>query len=216
MYSLNELTSLIRKAALGVGLPEANADDLAAAGLWLAACGLPSCSILARALSGSFDCPIEFKQDKHEGRIANARVALAGPCAIELMRAKPTDFELVLEDLDEPSVLLGLAGASALRDGACWRLDMLEAQWTISSNTSEDDLRRAMPCGTGTVTLARYRSSVEPTYKQPRRDLPPRYDPSLLGDDGWEALQRLARQTLVPATELSRTKGAGAGLIDND
>ena len=32
----------------------------------------------------------------------------------------------------------------------------------------------------------------------------------------WEALETLAKLTYVPATETSRQKGAGAGLVDND
>ena len=32
----------------------------------------------------------------------------------------------------------------------------------------------------------------------------------------WEALEARANLTYVPATETSRQKGAGAGLVDND
>ena len=32
----------------------------------------------------------------------------------------------------------------------------------------------------------------------------------------WEALEARAKLTYVPATEISRQKGAGAGLVDND
>ena len=125
---------------------------------------------------------------------------------------------------------------AALRDPAdspILRLPLLVDDVLRASEAMGDDLVLSMHPGDAALapayvaTLPRVLKScgVDTSGDQPRisltlgaprgadADMPDRIT---LGDDARRHLQRLARNTEVPATEASRLRGAGAGVIDRD
>lgn len=207
-YALNELDNLLRKAAVGGGFPVGNAIAIAAAGVWLARRGFPVCEIVQRALSGGM-AAIRLTHDDGRARFDTARAAIDGVAAIDLLLAGAGD--VVLCDLDEPRLVLGLAGAAGAANGTGFALGTGEIEIAIG--------------GTAEIAPATFDLSRGCTLQLTlKADLPghgsapsaTRYDPAAAGDCGWDAIQRLAYTTYVPASDQSRLSGAGAGLTDND
>jgi len=208
-YALNELDGLLKKASIGAGLPVGQAIAIAAAGVWLARRGFPACEIVARAVADGMRAS-QVARDGASTTFLEARAGIDGPAAIDLLLAG--DGETVaLCDVDEPALMLGLAGAAAETNGVGFVFEeggdavvigdgaaIVAADWgRRGARRFTLRLRRdvAGHTGDGSVT---------------------RYDPVTCGDGGWGQLAALAHKTYVPASDRSRLSGAGAGLTDND
>lgn len=110
ILSRNEISALCVKAARGAGLPLGHADDLGRAGPLLAERG--ELQALVAALSVP-PAPVDIS----EARIAEARVAMAGPTAVDLVQAG--QGPLILQGLDAPEVMHALA--DVVRSGVTLR-----------------------------------------------------------------------------------------------
>ncbi|MDF1749184.1 MAG: DUF3726 domain-containing protein [Alphaproteobacteria bacterium] len=187
MYSLNEIYSLMLKAAIGSGLPMGLAEEVAAAGQWL----------------------LCHRQDGvgavHEG-LASKLVVWTGPSVLDHVIARPNGDPVEMSLVDAPLLFLGMAGVVSAQTRSQIQIDFsngthatLNADGIVLNGTLQTD------CGASITRGADFSG------------LPPRYhtrvhvDPSL-----FQALMMRAALTYVPATEASRQRGAGAGLTDND
>lgn len=209
-HSLNELESLLKKAAVGAGFPVGHAVAIAAAGVWLARRGIPVCEVVVRTIAGGMgDCQVV--RDKGGATFQPARAGMAGPPAIDLLLADVGDETATLQDVDEPVLLLGLAGVAGKANQVGFAIASTEGDIVV------DDVA-AMPSPDWIVAAKRRMTLRLLTDRPPSRetDLASRYDPMACGDSGWEALEALAYKTYVPASDQSRISGAGAGLTDND
>jgi hypothetical protein len=212
MYALNELQTLIYKAAVGARLPVGIAQEIAAAGVWLAQRRYPVCEMITRALADAIDASVNCKKNDQGFELAEARAAVAGPSAIDMLMAdNRADCEISLNGLDEPLLLLGLVGVAAECAGLTTTISTPEHSFIIGP---VGDIDQASFPTHGPIDV-----SLQPASDDRTTILiapATRYDPSAISDTGWTQLEQLAHRTYVPATDHSRTSGAGAGLTDND
>ena len=209
-YSLNELESLLKKAAVGAGLPVGHAVAIAGAGVWLARRKLPVCEIIARAVAdGVRESAVESGGTGLAFKAA--RAAVDGPAAIDLLLAGTVDETITLNDVDEPALLVGLAGAAAQVHGVSIALDAGDGEMVLGVGAE--------------IVPAEWRAAGKRTLVMRQcndlnggdaGNLATRYDPAACADSGWDQLVALAHRTYVPASDQSRLSGAGAGLTDND
>jgi hypothetical protein len=140
-----------------------------------------------------------------------ARAAVDGPAALDLLLAGGDDFVVTLQGTDEPALVVGLAGVAAEAGGVGIEVAAGELAVTVGDGAT-CDVGTWIGDGARTVSLR----VVGDVAAGAAADLATRYDPAACGDGGWDALAVLTHRTYVPASEHSRAKGAGAGLIDND
>lgn len=212
MYALNELQTLIYKAAVGAGLPTGIAQEISVAGVWLAQRRFPVCEVIARALADAYGASVNCTKNDRGFDLADARAAIAGPSAIDLLLATDqSNCEIGLTGLDEPLLLLGFVGVAADCTGVTISMSTPEHLFAIVCAGNVD--KTTFPAiGPIDVILRRASGKADTTLTAPAT----RYDPAALSDTGWSQLEQLARRTYVPATDQSRASGAGAGLTDND
>ena len=212
-YSLNELESLLRKAAAGSGFPAGHADAIAAAGIWLARRRFPACQVVERALTGGFRPPNPAEAD-NKTWFHDASAAIDGLAAIDLLLAQSQSEPepVILEALNVPTLLLGLCGDAADQHRSAFTL--ARANTTITVAPDADLKPEHWPFGAN-GDLCILRTSPAPAITAPH--LATRYHPiDNAAALAWDALMQLAHNTYVPASEHSRLAGAGAGLTDND
>ncbi|MDX1541682.1 MAG: DUF3726 domain-containing protein, partial [Geminicoccaceae bacterium] len=110
--SLNEIELLVRRAALGRGLPYGLAEEAGAAAAWLAAAGLDGGLAIADALDGVREgCAGRGAECAcwGGGSDAPAAVACIGPSVVD--RLALDALEAMTLRLDVPLVLVGMIGA---------------------------------------------------------------------------------------------------------
>ena len=209
-YALNELESLLRKAAVGAGFPVGHAVAIAAAGVWLVRRRFPVCEIISRALAVGMRESLA-KPDGSGLAFKAARAAADGPAAIDLLLAGGANATITLGDVDEPALLVGLAGVAAKAHGVGVRLHAADVEVAIGQGTDITPIECSLSrdC-TVIMRLCGDFNCGDAT------GLATRYDPAACGDSGWDRLAALAHKTYVPASDESRLSGAGAGLTDND
>ncbi len=204
--SMNEVEAIAAKAARGAGLSWGLCEETGKAARWLAARGIdwaPSLVALLTAcdkLAGPFDSSIERQVSP----------LLAGSYFADLGTS-----EMRVSNVAHPAWLLPFAARVAALYGRAVCVGWADASVTVSSIGCElagstKDLMAPhvefvtwspLPLGSdemrGTVALSnRTRSSITVA--------------------AWQALEVLGARTYVPASDQSRTMGAGAGLTDND
>lgn len=188
LLSYNEVQSLARKAASGAGLPHGVAEDIGHAAVWLSARGVDAIRVVADALG-----------DDAQGKQA----VLRDQAAIDALCCGDTE-QVLPDDQAYGLLLLGLAGAAALDTGL-----------NLAVQQENGDV----------VPLARVSdaSGLLPAMKAlrllPDGDVPPRLGgprPMAADATAYAVALGLAARTYVPASDLSRAQGAGAGATDND
>ena len=201
--SQNELKSVFYRMLVGAKFDVGTAEDIAKAGAFGAALGLPVYAALLEGLT----------LDDAEGHIDNRRFERAGPAdfrwmlqALDLLQADmvscchapagPLDWlvvPLLAGMAPELSLSVSVQGDKFyLSEGQIYRLPRSESKagdTDLSMIIVQDTGSLPPPLATGPITIAA---------------------------DIWAELDVLAAQSYVPATEASRLSGAGAGLSDND
>ena len=209
-FAFNELESLLRKAAIGAGFPVGHAMAIASAGVWLGRRRFAVCDIVYRAVSGG---PRESVVRAVDGVTVfeAARAGVDGVAGLDLLLAGVAGDAVTLEDLDEPRLLIGLAGVAAKAHGVGFAIGA-ETNEIVIGGGSEIAAAHVQFAGGETVVL-RLRSDLSGVDDGA---LASRYDPAATADDSWTRIEQLAHRTYVPASDASRLSGAGAGLTDND
>lgn len=233
--SLNELDSVVQKAARGVDLPLGYGEDAGRLARRMAEFGVDATRPMAEALElldaeGSLDPDVEkaltghFAPVHREGTLSALWTApalrdwllvSAGQGAQPVAELGPVDVPLiVLFSCLEASAQLEVdlcfsrIGADGDELQACCRRGALHAQRATLAALAEPaswHLRIAPRTSGGTGSLA-----ALATAGQPREN-------GIDVDAGvWRRLTRLAERCLVESTEQSRESGAGAGIIDTD
>ncbi|MEW5421851.1 DUF3726 domain-containing protein [Amorphus sp. 3PC139-8] len=228
MLSLNEIEGTVRKAAVGVGLAYGLASEAGRAAGWLAAAGLPALTLSADVLdavaSGDSN-PGHAREDENGWTIVGTDRPLcpfrAGVAACDLLNAGAS--RITLKGVLLPVAAIGLFTVVSTvprlilsrgdrSDGASIatgivtvpEADPLETGWAgpldlMIAGSDEDT-----PAETG---LKRYGEPAD-RARVLSTGIP----------DEPEAMVRLKRhiaKTLVPASDASRERGAGAGRIDS-
>jgi hypothetical protein len=215
--SLNEIDAAVRKSARGAGLAWGLAEEAGMAARWLEARRLGGLALFATLFehhdgtsyeqvrvratdriwiaAGGVLCPIvtgAALADHAEGIAAGVAIE-TGPMLCPLILAPfvalATRAAGRALDLEWSGIRLRFDGDDAGLDGAPESLRVLHARRTAC--------RLARDHSTGPLLEARSSAVL--------------VDPAI-----WARLDRFAQRTYVPASEASRVKGAGAGMIDND
>ncbi len=209
-FAFNELESLLKKAAIGAGFPVGHAMAIASAGGWLGRRGFAVCDIVHRAVSGG---PRESVIRSVDGVTVfeAARAGVDGVAGIDLLLAGVAGDAVTLKELDEPRLLIGLAGVAAKAHGVGFAIGTETNEFVIGGG-SGIAAAHVQLAGGETVALGRRPdlSGVDGAV------LASRYDPAATADGSWSLIEQLAHRTYVPASDASRLSGAGAGLTDND
>ena len=138
-----------------------------------------------------------------------ARVALCGPSGVDLLAGDTSVEEIHFCKVDSPLLLIGQAGIGA-------NIFSFELTLGFSDGVTASVSPKGLSlCGstfkTGTDVYMKCCQSNPITGVEKKRDNEIKIDL-----ETWRTLETLAAKTYVPSNELSRMKGAGAGLIDNN
>lgn len=199
--SLNEIAVTLRKAALGADWPLGSATDIGDAAAWLCANGHDGvAAALIAILAEKGD--VQTEKTENGWILHGAPVVLTGPSALDLALAFPDPVTLFLDAGHD--AFLGLAGLASQQTGKRITLDGA-VQATLLSGALEGAVSTSDSLDHLTV-------SVSDCDRQPA--LPTgRHAPRA---EDWAEVRRLAALILVPDSEASRARGAGAGGIDSD
>lgn len=217
--SLNEVESYARRAARGAGLSFGLAEEAGRAARWLCARAMPGVALMTHALRmvdgrpyagmapvangqrwrapGGALCPVCAGAALSD----HAAVALSGAGGIELQ-------ELIAPLLLAPFVALASGTAGAVFELAWPGVRVwvaADALWV-----QQGDVARLYALQAERVRVQRC-DAMPPVALSAAATGGVR-----VADADWQVLCRLAHRTYVPASEESRTRGAGAGTSDND
>lgn len=246
IVSLAEVAAAAAKAVRGCGHPEGIAEEVGFAVRWLCERELPGVATLLSALDERPTAPVAASPViNRAGGVIRLRSAGGNPlpglrvapsimelAAVELDPAGGTGatgsspHQLEVVSLTHPLLLVPFCarhGSSRLaarwstpdgpvvvdRSGAGLRLRARSAS-ALGAGTGHDVIVRAAPF-----------DGDDPPVMMTSADLVAASQRSLTGGCavdpvGWDRLAGWGRRTLVPVSEESRLRGAGAGLTDND
>lgn len=143
MRSLNEIGGMVMKAARGAGIPLGHCDDMALAAEYLAATDPVRLDCIEVALAGPHSPVIAVWTDTTL-QIDAARAAMAGPVAVDALRAGYD--AVVLKDVDAPRLVLALFAGQ----GVCVSHSFTGADLTVRC----DDGPPAVPPMAAAVTVS--------------------------------------------------------------
>lgn len=191
--SLSEIEAMAKKASRGAGFSWGMAEEAAFATRWLAAHRLPGPETLVsllRSIPTEEHCPLTIGV-----WIADRAQSLVGGEAI------------AIDSVDAPVMLLPFLAQVARRHDCPVRIDDIVV---TGEGVTEQGLEKlaVVPQAAVDISAAKARPSGDA-----RSATAGGYPVAI---EVWEGLDGFAKQTYVPASEASRTAGAGAGLTDND
>jgi Protein of unknown function (DUF3726) len=204
--SLNEIETMVRKAAVGAGWSFGLAEEIGRAAAWLAARRING---VGAALAAAEAAPVPAMPEREpEGWIFPDARAAAAPSAFDLLAEAEGPMRVALRRVDQPLLVVGLAGIAAETYGGRYELSFPGGgQADVSAEGVSWNGPMPRP-GAGIVIIR------QPTHSALRCAMP---SAGVTVDDAlWDRAREMAARTFVPASDASRARGAGAGLIDND
>jgi hypothetical protein len=128
--------------------------------------------------------------------------------AVDAVQVKPKFNKLIVQGLQSPELLIGLASVAVLDRGIGFHLRFNEVAAELDGAWPENLPVPIEDAGVMTLALSAHCHSIaEPTRCARGADVTPSV---------WQDADSLAARTYVPSTSQSRERGAGAGLSDND
>ena len=118
MRALNEIGGMVLKAGRGAGVPLGHCEDLSRAAIYLAATDAAAFDCVPRSLVGPFPAA-DVLITGDTAVVQNARAVMAGPVAVDCLRAGLATVRL--EQIDEPMVIFALCAAMGV--GVTHRFD---------------------------------------------------------------------------------------------
>ena len=201
--SFSELKDLIFNASLGSNLPAGIGEDLSLAVTFLESRSLPG----GKAFLNSLKCErySSLVPQKKGSRFifCNARAIFEGVTAIDFLVSEACD-SVILKKIDSQMLLLGLASNYRGYSFSFYKNE------EIFASVLNDELfcKHESYKGSNDIEIRLNHSQlVEPVTRCKRMSL---------DENTFQELIKLASKMLVPESELSREKGAGAVNIDND
>lgn len=233
--SLSELATTIARAVRGVGLPAGLGEDAAAAaremtrhGVDSGAAMLPALVSLDEARSSRYRVDDALEAGRWRALDGNLLSALwtAGPlgdCLVSAAAGRQPAGAVRVEAVDAPAVVLFSLLAATRGMGAGGRALAAGLAGTGEEICCHQGLLRASPAALDAWLQARGADlSIRPasggdgTPAVHEHVAAPEREGLEVDDGAWHAVERYAARLLVEASELSRLRGAGAGLADND
>ena len=202
-HSLNELEVSARKAASALGWPFGLAEEFGRATIWSAVHlpgAIPSLLDLAELGYGPANCnrtgrTATFKSSGAASAIAAFDLLAAGVCN-----------RVIFRSACRPKGLLGFGGSASNAFGTAFTVECGRDRATVSGDLCH--LTGPLP--------RNCQLSIEVAASVDGSRLRPPKDGVAVDAAVWRRLETLAARFLVPATEMSRRKGAGAGIVDTD
>lgn len=202
-FSLNELEMSVRKAASALGWPFGLAEEFGRAAIWSAVHlpkAIPSLLDLAELGYGPANCTRTGRTTMFGSSDAASAIA-----AFDLLAAGDCD-RVVFGSACLPTGLLGFGGSASDAFGTAFTVECGRGRATVGG----DFCRLA-----GTFDRnCRLSAEVAADAAGSRLQLPK--EGVVIQAAVWHRLETLAARFLVPATEMSRRTGAGAGILDTD
>ena len=223
--SLSELRTAAGRALHGAGAPAGTERDGARSVVWLESRGLRGAGALISELGAVTDAGNRLPSFAgNRVNLAGGPVLTWGSTLIETAMLT-AGTAIVLAGCRTPRVLLPEAVVQAgqgwsfrVEAGGCEAL-VAAGETTLDQSFAEldaADVRLTAAQGPPTTALP----PAPPRSRLVTRELESRHAASLarglrLGMDDWRAIREAASRILVPATERSRSRGAGAEVDDN-
>jgi len=201
--SFSELKDLIFNASLGSNLPAGIGEDLSMAVTFLESRSLPG----GKEFLNSLKCerhPSLPPQKKGSHLIfCNARAIFEGVTAIDFLVSEVCE-SVILKNIDSQMLLLGLASNYRGSSFSFYKNKVVYASIFNDELVSKHEIYKS----SNDIEICLNDSQLDnPLAKGTRMSL---------DKNTFQDLIKLASNMLVPESELSRKKGAGAGNIDND
>jgi hypothetical protein len=201
--SFSELKDLVFNASMGSNLPAGVCEDLSFGVTFLESHSLPGGKELLNSLKCERHPPIPPQKNGTSLIFSNARAIFEGLSAIDLLVSELCD-SVFLENIDSPLLLIGLASNYTGVSFSFFNNKKIYA----SLQNDEIIWNQANYKYSNVVEIRLKQSSLENILNRCKR--------VSLDDTTFSELANLSSNMLVPESELSRERGAGAGNIDND
>ena len=239
--SFNEIMFYFTRAAVGGGVPFGLAEDLGRAAIWIAASGIDPSGMASSAIKelecGHSSLKATLKEGKNEILLTSQSskklsAIQAGAAVCDLISNKLEIQEkiqcVVAEKVDSPFLVCAALGAANFNG------------WEISWTTNDDNLYSVLICADGSWKSS-WKGKMIPEvidavdmkiiFLNSRKDFLEKWEGKSFYSgnnkkilletgipvyDSWSVIYSYFKRCLVPSTEESRRKGAGAGMIDKD
>ena len=201
--SFSELKDLVFNASMGSNLPAGVCEDLSFAVTFLESRSLPGGKELLNSLKCERHPPVSPQKNGVSLIFRNARAIFEGLSAIDFLVSEVCD-SVVLKNIDSPMLLIGLASNYTGVTFSFFNNRKIYA----SLQNDEIIWNHANYRHSKVVEIRLKQSSLENILNRCKR--------VSLDDTTFSELANLSSNMLVPESELSRERGAGAGNIDND
>jgi Protein of unknown function (DUF3726) len=217
LCSLNEIEAQLRKAARGAGLPWGLAEEAGNAARWLAMHGIGCLPIVAALLEENDgrrydELAIERAEGTWRARGGTLCPLTAGPAIVDRADEIAGGRTVVMEGVAWPVLLAPFAAATAAATGASIALAWPGARFTFANGCVR--LAAALDA---TEAACAVRATCGSFVGAGHGRLVKAGSAGVVVDDlAWSRLDVFVQRTYVPASEESRLKGAGAGLLDID
>jgi hypothetical protein len=215
--SLNEIEAQLRKAARGAGFAWGLAEEAGKAGRWLAMYGIdgPSAFVaLFEQNDGRGYDEISPRSSAGTWQASGGTLCplIAGAALADRAEDIASGSTVQLATVSWPILLAPFAATVATVTGAPIALD-----WPGVLFTFEDaGVRLETISDVGATVSAPHAICSRLVSATRGRILRPEIVGATVAPDVWTRLDSFVQRTYVPASEQSRLKGAGAGLLDTD
>jgi hypothetical protein len=222
--SLNEITNEIRKAARGAGFPIGHAQELADATAWLISYKVDCVDCVLRSFNTGYESAapsLKFEPSsagKKQFFLKGINAASHGVGIRDMMIADGGLHKFYLSETDNMLLLFSVLNSNCIcenysliwtfEDGSIFR---------VPSDLAKPDADRfiaGVEKQKGNVNLT-FTPDTRGSHEQIEQNNPSS-NGYFINEDLWHQIKAFAAKTYVPASEASRTKGAGAAINDND
>jgi hypothetical protein len=210
MYSLGEIESQCKKAARGVGLSWGVAEEAGIVARNLSEVGLPGAIVIYNSLKyfdGSVEACLNSKEEIFQKRkcpILGLTLGISLLDRINLIEDRHSwDLGKIVSPLALVGVLLRLRGCkySFIVEWRSFKIVANQFGLKMSGNNQNPKLVNKLK-----IDIARSENISLYGFSKICN----------VSDAIWVGLSKMVEKTYVPATEISRIRGAGAGTLDND
>jgi hypothetical protein len=217
LCSLNEIEAQLRKAARGAGLPWGLAEEAGKAARWLAMHGIGCLPAFTALFERNVGRPYDEIAIVQAGGCWRARGGvlcplIAGAAIVDRADEIAGGTTVELARVAWPVLLAPFAAMAATATGANIALDWPGARFTFANACVRLDATldvtgaaSASHAACGRLVCAAHGTPIESEIAG-----------AVVDERVWSRLDAIVRRTYVPASEESRLKGAGAGLLDTD
>lgn len=214
--SLGELDSLVLKAYRGAGFSWGMAQEAGRAAAWLAAHGLPAATLftnLLKQIDGTDATSLtpDIQNQRWQPGTHTCCPVVCGTALSDLgLSHLEAGNSIALGSVYSPAILLPFVAGCATADGVNVTIRVDKQPLLTGADGSYDAKKRhaGLFSEKGQVELEISAEKAASEALNVRR--------AVISAPEAALLEQLAHRTYVPASELSRSSGAGAGLNDND